>query len=279
MINSGNDVCALRGDGVVECWGEHWGSGGGVERCELSEARLSLNGAERVLAADDNAWGESFVGDAPGWSFAETFTEPDGDASIPTGFAWIAGSDGGRPPWVDTDYVFQEGQQVVLTHSVWALGASAASPGELFCTAEGSGSFIRRHADELVFDVRELASLGSCPGTPVAGELRLCTGCAVPGLSGSLDGVALSADLWLAVGSEVWFTDRTHLQLTRTATANPELVWGILITSPNGPMGAQVICIGSETFEQAAEAWTLRDLSSLGACPSAGTGSLSGCVR
>ena len=278
VVNSGRDVCALRGDGVVQCWGEHWGNGGGSERCALTEAQLSLDGADVVFEVGDNAWGESHVGDAPGWSFAEDFATPDAAASSPPGFAWIAGAESGQPPWVDPSDVFAEGEEVELVHSVWALDADGSSPGELLCTPEGSGSTLRRHADELQLNVRGLANLGSCPGTPVEGELTLCTGsaCAASGLSGTLDGMAWHSSSWLRVGNQVWFTDRSHLQLASAPSGMP-FNWGILITSPNSPLGAQVFCIGAGTLQ--ASNWTLQNLSSLGVCPADGAGTLTGCVR
>jgi hypothetical protein len=272
VVNSDSDVCALRGDGIVECWGEHWGNGGGVETCKLTEARLTFEGSERLFQVEVFPWGESYVGDTPGWSFAESFAPVGAAAPGVPGFGWIAGNGSGRPPWVDTSYVFLEDKPVELTRSVWALKADPTSPGEVVCTAEGAGSTVRRHVDELLFDLRQLTSLGSCPGKPVVGELSLSE----LSVRGTLDGVALSSNLWVRAGNDVLFTDRSHLQLTPKREARTELAWGILITSPNSPMGAQVICIGSGTFEQD---WNLRDLSSLGTCPGGGTGTLTGCVR
>jgi hypothetical protein len=278
------NACGLRGDGAVECWGDDLGNGAGTETCPLAVARLSRNGGEpMIFDAGEHAWGRNIVTGATGWSYATDLRRPQATDRIASAFAHIAGSLGRlSDARASPRATFADGEPVELAASLWALDAVPDALGEVWCSAPGSGSTLLRHGDELRFDLRELASLGSCPGAPVNGQLAWCgaQSCPEPNLRGSLAGTAWAEiDSGYAIGGgagEIELADGSYLKFTQD-TLTSELGWGLLVTSLQGPFGGQVFCIG-EAIGSGTN-WTFQSLSTLGACPSGSAGTLTGCVR
>lgn len=276
------NVCALRGDDVVECWGDDWGNGAGDERCKVTEALATTIGKTQTFYVGEKPWSTFSTSPTGTWTGVTTLQldQPAGfDASSFVYFAAEGGKSGvhGSPK-----EMLDDGQKAQIKQSVWALSASAAAPGELLCSAPGSGSTIARHGDELVFDVSKLASLGRCPGTPVSGQLSWCAPpmCATGMASGSIGGVP-----WTALGSGISilnkngglpFDDGSYLRIAQGA-ANVAERWGLLITAASSPFGGQVFCVGEMT--ETNTSMSFAKLSSLGACPTNGAGSLDSCVR
>lgn len=270
--NSTEDACGLRGDGKMECWGLHWGNGGGDETCRLTEARLAIGGgAERLFHVGQQAWGTGSTQSAPAWSFATALVVGEYPDQNEAPFVLISGASGLerslRPP-----YEALGQRPIALTQSIWAPDATATSAGTLLCSGPDSGSTVERNDDELVFDAK-LATLGSCPGTAVAGELRWGS----MGLTGSVDGIAWSVTNFRGVSSDVHFADGSYLKLQPSSDRSTSQ-WGLLVTSPSSPYGGRVFCIGEGTSTGSND-WALRNLSSLGSCPTTSTTTLTGCVR
>lgn len=264
------NVCGLRGDGMVECWGDDWGNGGGHETCKLTEARLTRAGAmEQQLYASEVAWGTN-IGLGSIWSFATHLESIDPAGEHVFGpFVSIMGETLGTPN-SDPRMTFEDGSPQPLARSLWALDATTAAMGTLLCTGPGSGSTVTRNGDELVFDVKDLAVLGACPGTPVTGELTWCSDFSCESnVSGSIQWTN-----WTVAASN---RGESYLRLDDGSVLEHNGSSGLLITSSGSPFSGQVFCIG--TVETNGSLQTFRELSALGACPTDGTASLTGCVR
>lgn len=164
------NVCALRGDDVVECWGDWFGNGAGPERCKVTEAKLTWEGTMLAFQTGERPWlsGSRNAGTWRAGTKLESSTYPDNDFSP---FVFLLGkgasqSGAGRPT-----QLLPPDSEVELTQSVWALHATRASSGELLCTAPGTNAKIKKNGDELAVALNNVASLGSCPGSPVSGQL------------------------------------------------------------------------------------------------------------
>jgi len=67
----------------------------------------------------------------------------------------------------------------------------------------------------------------SCPGAPVPGELRMCTGspCDMPAVTGSIDGVEWSHD----------YGNASVMRLVRSESDGEHLTWGVLMVAQAHP--------------------------------------------
>jgi hypothetical protein len=129
-----------------------------------------------------------------------------------------------------------------------------------------------RNDDELVFDLTAVGSLGSCPGSPVAGTLSHNPD-GDPELVGMLDGVE-----WTTFAS--WYRTNdvtTHVEFSDGSFLEYVGQWGLLITSEANPYGGEVFCL--DGGKRIGDTWTFDSISTLGKCPNAGTRSIQGCIR
>jgi hypothetical protein len=277
-----SNVCALRGDDVVECWGDDWGNGAGDEQCKVTEAEATTHGKTQTFYVGEKPWGTFSTSPSGTWAGVTTLELDEPVSNDASSFVYFAAEGGKSGIHSSPKETLDDGQKAEIKQSVWALSASATAPGEILCSATGSGSSIARNGDELTFDVRKLASLGSCPGKPVSGQLSWCNPptCLTGAASGSIGGVD-----WTALGYGISilnkngglsFDDGSYLRIAQGA-ANVTERWGLLITAANSPFGGQIFCVGEMTGTDTNMIFS--QLSTLGACPTNGSGSLDSCVR
>jgi hypothetical protein len=276
------NVCALRGDDVVECWGDDWGNGAGDEQCKVTEAEVTANGKTQTFYVGEKPWATFTTSPSGTWTAVTTLELEQSTSFDASSFVYFTaeGAKSGVPG--SPKAMLDDGQKAQIKQSVWALSASPTAPGEILCSASSSGSTIARNGDELTFEIRMLASLGRCPGTPVSGQLSWCAPpmCATGMASGSIGGVA-----WTALGRGISilnkngglsFDDGSYLRIAQGA-ANVTERWGLLITPASSPFGGQVFCVGEMT--ETTGSTNFAKLSSLGACSMNGSGTLNSCVR
>lgn len=263
-------ACGLRGDGQMECWGYFWGNGSSPETCLLGQARLSLDGQPERQESLAGFTDDRFPADAGLRS----------GVSSDYGYLLVDGRDAhGR----DLRSATADAGSVSARGSLWMLGESDTSPGDVYCSgADGSGR-IQRSNDELLVDFSDLALLGKCPGSePVVGSLSACfnvSPCASTALTGSLRGetknVAQRYEDGSGLAPTIGFADGSILVAHQQAN---EAKWGVLITAPDAAGQSEVLCAGSVS-RTSAGVWTLGDFTTLGRCNGSGTHTLKGCLR
>jgi hypothetical protein len=273
-------ACARAVDGRTECWGPGWGDGAATLDCTRGTAELSGSlGSTAVSTTVTAGWQFSYT-DVPGYRFAYDLSD---DANGRFGFLVF---DGGTELGSGiAEQVLTDGQSVPVDHLLLALGETTSSAGPIYCSA--SGSTVKMHIDELSVDLKNIGLLGQCPGTPVSGELTICTDSGCPGISGTIDGATLGNQFEQYSGGGggflVMYGNDTTLYEIYGSDAGA-VTWGFIATPASGPLGGAVYCVGGGSWTKPADVFAgatfkLTNLSKLGACPTTATGALTGCVR
>ncbi len=169
----------------------------------------------------------------------------------------------------------------------------SAHAGKIWCIDEGS-----LHSDEAYSFVGHL--LGTCPGTPVEGEVYACSGAGLQdcngsspqlteGLAGTFHGHDAGAGEWSAIraSGSVWVTQAADYDVLIVAeeplatNGSSSNVSGMIFGVPGGADPGAVYCIGGGTWERnenGAHLATLTDISLVGNCNDApATENLEGC--
>jgi hypothetical protein len=281
IANSDDYACGLRGDGVLQCWGDAWGNGAGDESCKLHATQITLDGSARSFENTSPWEGHNPTYDSTGnWLFGASFGE--GNYVSIAGVGRYLGNELQGP-----SSLFPADSAVPVSASYWLLDASEQRMGAMTCS--GASSSVRRHGDELLFDLQKLATL-SCPGKPVAGSISFCqnTPCPLGAASGSIHGTPWSSHAigygytggrgseQLADGSLLVVSQEPGFDKTES-----KLFWGLLITASDGAFKGEVLCVGSGKLSGPTfmKSWQLGDFSLLDPCPASGTGALRGCMR
>jgi hypothetical protein len=279
--------CARAMDGRVECWGAGYGDGAAMLECMKGFTELTgMVGTAQVEGEVYTLPQYSLSSLEEGYRFAYGI---DDFSAMRTGLMVF---DGSAPLGLDSVALRSlEGQgEVAIDRSVLQLFGELTTPGELFCTGEASGSTMSLNVDEVTLDLQNVHSLGSCPGTPVDGELTFCGGFGggcESALSGTLEGMAVTSNssqssLATEGGTSTWYgDDRELLNMVTDAAGN--VVWAIFVAGPETPFAGAVYCAGegsSYVADDDSATYTLRNLSKLAACPTdASADALTGCVR
>lgn len=254
IASSASNVCGLRDDGSVACWGYDWGNGAGDETCRVAEAHVMIDGELHELDAGDLSWGYNAVPQelqtGGAFRYFNAFSKGEGDTFNESPLAMIAGMaalEPGVSPGESARKLFPDGTPVELSASVWALDANASESGEVQCSGPSSGSTVTRNGDELVFDLK-LTSLGKCPGEPVDGEISVCIdNCTdANAATATLHGTAWTAHVYsygIGGNSDIEFSDGSRLQYIQPDNGGE--AWGLLFTAPDGPYGGELFCIGT----------------------------------
>jgi hypothetical protein len=183
--------------------------------------------------------------------------------------------------------------------AVLRMPESSAQPGAWYCGGQGSAAQLGTRDLEPLVVLRDLSSLGACPGDPVAGEVDICfldESCGAPAMASGLDGATFEVpiDGFIGIGGDIdgpeadisttLFGGGGFVRLQATAV-DPGAPEGVPQTSPLGigwflvpvgqPDAGAVYCIGAgSTFAYRIEAGFVTPLSAnltsvtrLGVCP------------
>lgn len=293
LVAADDFACGRHPDGTVECWGEGQEGGTDPSQCRFGQTLLTgtLGGAPVSVG-----WQLSDgLGSFNQWPGFEWFFDLDDEASALFGGRLVLMGAEALGPEDLPRFALDSGQSVAITNGMLWMPGGVSQP--IYCT--GPGSTVTRVGDEAQVSLQAMSLLGSCPGTPVAGELRFCSGDFTEGCpNAAMDNGAIDG----TVGATAMPSDAAYSLLLGggTVTVNFNygvLHWtedlvdgtisgGILFTDPASVFGGQVVCLGagSDFVQDGTYAndgvYTFRNLSTLGTCTgAAGTDSLTGCLR
>ncbi len=283
VLAGGYYGCGLAADDTVSCWGEDWGNGTGTETCTPVGAVDLTTSTGQAITFDTktNHLTTVTLNSGGPWTFYGPFSS--------YGRGLLRGSDPLGPDYEDgLRFAIDDGTTVSIDSALFEFGATYSALGEFFCVPPGSGSVASRNGDELVLDLQQVSSLGTCPGTPVEGSIDLCVDFDCPSVqaTGTLDGQPFALSVDTGTSSPVVFTDGTILTADISGFSDGPLEQGLLFTSPDGPFGGRVYCLGATsaavtvgTFPDSYTSWQLRDLSVLPDCSNTGALTIAGCIR
>ncbi|MFT3925538.1 MAG: hypothetical protein QM778_23565 [Myxococcales bacterium] len=287
VCNDYENACARRADGTVQCWGGTWGDGSSVLDCKIDTAKLSgtLGGAAYSTTRESTPqYGEYEFTTAARYGYTLDALETNG-----TELGLLAITANKNLYGNSLVTALKDGQSTTIDEGLVMLGSTAAAPGPLYCT--GPGSSATMHIDELRVTLANLHNLGTCPGTPVAGDVTVCWGSNGCGdeVTGTLEGKEFAPNGFIQGGLGEDGGDANDLDNTfmRLRGKDGKVDWGIIITAPDSPQGANVYCVGANstitttgTGFNETSTFALKNFSKLGTCPDTNTGdSLTGCVR
>jgi hypothetical protein len=128
----------------------------------------------------------------------------------------------------------------------------------------GAGTVLVDAVKSFSIAVERISRLGSCPGTPIAGELTLCTapfGACPREIWGSLDGIPVLVDGFSlytadAFTDEYLIGDSTLAIRFKHVDREPTFAGGLVWTTPDSPFGGAVYCASEGTFMEEPESKT-----------------------
>lgn len=276
--------CARAEDGRAECWGPDFGDGAATLQCVMGRSVLSGTLDGKAFDADlDSSAQYSFDRLMKGYSFAYGILA---DEMQGAGLMVFNGDTDLGPDGVALRALEGQGE-VPIDSSVLQLLATDDDPGVLHCTGAGSGSKLSLHVDEVALDLQNVHAMGTCPGTPVSGEITVCPDGNCFLYEGMLEGKDASGGLdetsfSIGAGHPTFYGG--HRELFRMVTDDAgNIAWAIFVTGPESEFGGAVYCAGAGsgyTIDADTITYSLRDLSRLDACPTTtSSDSLTGCVR
>jgi hypothetical protein len=186
-------------------------------------------------------------------------------------------------------------------HGLLVQPAEELDGGGVYCL--GAGTLTVGALKSFSIAVERISRMGSCPGTPVTGELRFCTapfGSCAREMTGTVDGVPVEVNGFnfdrASLGSDEYLvSDRTiAIRFTHTAR-EPTFAGGLFWTPPDAAFGGAVYCASEGSFVEEPTTvtindaavpdskftYTFRGFSKIGTCqPGSGQpSSLRGCMR
>jgi hypothetical protein len=187
-------------------------------------------------------------------------------------------------------YAFEPGSVLQIDTGVVYLSQIDAEPGTVYCAGAGSTLTVGQIEESHIVELTGVGLLGSCPGTPVSGELTGCfsTGNGCESLTGTLDGETFDTSIWnghLARDSMLaLYRDGTFVKLWRSDASTQsqgDLAYAFVFTPLDGPHGGAVYCAGpGSTYDDDNNSeFIMKNLSVIGKCSGAtGSETVQGCL-
>jgi hypothetical protein len=188
-------------------------------------------------------------------------------------------------------YAFEPGTVVDVSRGVLYISPDDAESGTLHCTGPGSTWTVGAVGESQRVALEGVDLLGTCPGTPVSGELNGCFKVrdnACETLSGTLDGSPVATtmeDGHLSMESILaLYEDGTFIKLWRTDMGTldqGELGYAVIFTPLDGPHNGAVYCAGqgSTWTKDEHNSFSIGNISLVGRCADAPGGeSVQGCL-
>ncbi len=268
-------VCGLRAGDHVDCWGT------------VGNTQLSINGGEQCAAGSAQLTGAPGFKDVD-YRYYDLESNVSGDAwwsiarlgeSYERGALLVSGT--GSVP--STAYAGDQAIDYFSAPTLILEAPTAADPSETraYCSPQPT---LKRVGQELRISAADLRAFGSCPGSPVTGQLDLmlqCNGSSCGDTTGMLDGASVDFGAFQPqVSSHTAVIMHDQLLLSTHNQDDGTIDHGLIFTAPYSPWKGAVYCTGPGS-RVGNGTYTLRNLSSLGVCSDLAPASkaLSGCVR